>query len=199
MSQATYLINFTTCSLIIPESRVIARLLLEGADEAALDRKIRKENVLQKKSPYTARNYGRIASARLLTMGPGLWKILSEGTVECAGQCCLAGTVKYSPLFGDFLRTRLADEYRRLSESLLKHTWDQYMEGVRSSHPELSELTENTQAKLRQNAFRMLREAGFIEDTRRAKLQRVHVLPELAAYLKDQQESYVLECITVGE
>ena len=47
--------------------------------------------------------------------------------------------------------------------------------------------------------FSMLAEAGYLKDTRSLLLQNVFVDAQLAAYLRDQGETYVLRCLEVAE
>jgi hypothetical protein len=47
--------------------------------------------------------------------------------------------------------------------------------------------------------FFMLAEAGYLSDTQNLLLQNVFVDPQLAAYLLDRGESYVLRCLEVAE
>jgi hypothetical protein len=57
----TYNAEISTGSLMIRESRVIAKLLLEGADEKKWYEAIFVKNLLQKKSPSTARRQTTLA------------------------------------------------------------------------------------------------------------------------------------------
>jgi hypothetical protein len=45
----------------------------------------------------------------------------------------------------------------------------------------------------------MLAEAHYLNDTQNLLLQNVFVDPQLAAYLRDRGESYVLRCLEVAE
>ena len=190
-----YKANFTRCGLIVPETREIARLLLEDATPQAWDQAIRVENRLQARSPATASSYSKEAKSRLSTMGPELWTLAATGNLKLATQACLAATVKHSQLFGDFMKEVILDELKRKTPVLPAYKWSQFMDLKQAHHPNLASISASTQAKLRQNAYRMLAEAGYLNNTREKALQPVFLEPELVDYLTRQQEYSVLECL----
>jgi len=197
-SDQPYKANFTKTSLIVPESRIVADLLLSDVSSEEWDRLIRQENILRKRTGNTAMTYASLARARLQTMTPELWELVRDGSMPVASQAVLAATLKFSPLFGNFLRTTLRDEFRRFSVTLEPRLWDQYIEDVQRAYPQMPAFTESTQGKLKQNAFRMLAEAGFIVDTRSMRLRKIQLEPAVLDYLRNHQEQYVLDCIQVS-
>ena len=192
-----YQANFTKCSLIVPESRVIAGLLLQGVEGSDWDKQIRDLNVLQKRTAKTADSYANLARSRLQTMGADLWELVRDGSVPVATHAVLAATVKFSPLFGDFLRTVVRDQFRRFATHLEARHWDAYIEDSLRSQPSMPTLSDATRVKLRQNAMRMLAEAGFIENTRSLRLRSQQIEPAVLHYLRQHNEQYVLDCLQV--
>ncbi|MDT4869600.1 hypothetical protein FQZ97_1046390 [compost metagenome] len=192
-----YQANFTKCSLIVPESRIVAALLLQGVSGQDWDRQIHELNVLQKRTGKTAVTYANLARSRLQTMGADLWTLVRDGNVPVATHAVLAATVKFSPLFGDFLRTVVRDQFRRFATHLEARHWDAYIEDCQRAQPEMPPLSDSTQVKLRQNAMRMLAEAGFVEDTRSLRLRSQHIEPVVLHYLRQHNEQYVLDCLQV--
>ena len=59
--------------------------------------------------------------------------------------------------------------------------------------------SESTIARLRSAVFSMLAEAGYLKGTRSLLLQNVFVHPQLADYLRQRDETYVLRCMEVAE
>ena len=197
LMSSDYLANFTKCSLIVPETRIVARLLLEGGGDREWERQIYELNVLQKRTAKTAATYANLARSRLQTMGEELWHLVHEGSMPVATHAVLAATVKFSPLFGDFLRTVVRHQFRRFSTHLELRHWDAYVEDCQRAQPDMPTLTDSTRGKLRQNAMRMLAEAGFIDDTRSLRLRSQAIEPAVLNYLRQQNEQYVLDCLQV--
>jgi len=192
-----YQANFTQCSLIVPETRIVAALLLQGVDVQEWDRQIHELNVLQKRTARTADTYANLARLRLQTMSSDLWSLVRDGSVPVATHAALAVTVKFSPLFGDFLRTVVRDQFRRFATHLEARHWDAYIEDSLRAQPNMPTLSDSTRVKLRQNAMRMLAEAGFIENTRNLRLRSQHIEPAVLHYLRQHNEQYVLDCLQV--
>lgn len=192
-----YQANFTKCSLIVPESRIIAGLLLQGVEGSDWDKQVRDLNVLQKRTAKTADSYATLARSRLQTMGAGLWELVLDGSAPVATHAVLAATVKFSPLFGDFMRTVVRDQFRRFATHLEARHWDAYIEDSLRSQPNMPTLSDSTRVKLRQNAMRMLAEAGFIENTRSLRLRSQQIEPAVLHYLRQHNEQYVLDCLQV--
>ena len=192
-----YQANFTQCSLIVPETRIVAGLLLQSVDSQEWDRQIHDLNVLQKRTARTADTYANLARLRLQTMSSDLWALVRDGSVPVATHAALAVTVKFSPLFGDFLRTVVRDQFRRFATHLEARHWDAYIEDSLRTQPNMSTLSDSTRVKLRQNAMRMLAEAGFIENTRSLRLRSQRIEPAVLHYLRQHNEQYVLDCLQV--
>lgn len=192
-----YQANFTKCSLIVPESRIIAGLLLQGVEGSDWDKQVRDLNVLQKRTAKTADSYATLARSRLQTMDAGLWELVRDGSSPIATHAVLAATVKFSPLFGDFMRTVVRDQFRRFATHLEARYWDAYIEDSLRAQPNMPTLSDSTRVKLRQNAMRMLVEAGFIENTRTLRLRSQQIEPVVLHYLRQHNEQYVLDCLQV--
>lgn len=192
-----YLANFTSCALIVPEARIVAGLLLQGVEGQEWDKQVRELNVLQKRTVKTATTYAKQTRARLQTMDAGLWELVRDGSVPVATHAVLAATVKFSPLFGDFMRTVVRDQFRRFATHLEARYWDAYIEDSLRAQPNMPTLSDSTRVKLRQNAMRMLVESGFIENTRTLRLRSQQIEPVVLHYLRQHNEQYVLDCLQV--
>jgi hypothetical protein len=183
--------------LKLPESRVIADLLLGRVDAAGWKDAIIAKNVLQARNPATARRLTQLIRGRLETMGPGLWALVRDAKGEVATQAVFAAAVKNSQLLGDFLEIVVDEQHRRFSAALANKLWDDYLEGCRERDRHMPLWSETTRRRLRSSVFQMLAQARYIENTRSLKLQTVHIADPVLDYLKTHNETYVLRCIQV--
>ena len=115
-----------------------------------------------------------------------------------ATHACLAAAVKHSPLLGDFLDLAVREQYRLFRPALTYPLWEHYIEDCRSRDPSMSVWSESTARRLRSAVFGIIAEAGYIENVRNLKLQKVFIAKEILAYLEEHDERYVLRCIQVG-
>ena len=193
-----YKADITAGSLKVPESRIIAGLLLKGIDERGWKEAIQRDNVLQVKNPATAVRIGRLIRKRLELMEPELWRLVLDGIGTVATHAVLAAAVKHSPLLGDFLNLVIREQYRLFSTALSNKLWDDYLDECRARDPDMPVWNESTRKRLRSSVFQMLAQAGYIENTRSKKLQTVHIALQVLQYLEKYDEHYVLRCLKVS-
>lgn len=193
-----YNADITAGSLKIHESRIIADLLLRQTGEREWIHAIQTENVLQARSPATAKRIARLLRNRLSLMAPDLWRFIRDGSMAVATQACLAAAIKHSALLGDFLDSVVREQYRLFAPNLSVRLWEDYISGCRDRDPEMSEWSESTIARLRSSVFQILAQGGYIENTRIRKLQTVHISEEIIQHLLKQDEHYILRCIQVS-
>lgn len=193
-----YKADITAGALKLPESRLIADLLLRNVDGEGWKDAIVTDNVLQVRNPATARRLTKLIRGRLETMGPDLWKLVRDGKGSVATHAVLAAAVKHSHLLGDFLAIVVAQQYRLFSPAISQRMFDDFLEGCRERDPDMPQWNETTCRRLRSSAFQTLAQAGYIENTRSLKLQTVHIADQVLRYLKVNKEDYVLRCIQVA-
>lgn len=192
-----YRADITVGSLKIPESRIIADLLLRETDEVAWKKVLYEENILQTRSPTTAKKLTRLIRRRLEGMERPLWKLVRDGTGMVATHACLAAAVKHSPLVGDFLDLVVKDQYRIYEKKLTNKLFDEYLIDCRGRDPEMAEWKSSTRERLRSSVFQILAQSGYIDNTQAKTLQTVHIATEVLHYLETHHERYVLQCIQV--
>ena len=79
VAEMRYKADITAGALKLPESRLIADLLLRQVDAEGWKDAIVTKNVLQARNPATASRLTRLIRGRLETMGPDLWKLVRDG------------------------------------------------------------------------------------------------------------------------
>lgn len=185
-------------SLLVPESRKVARLLLEEPNEDRWYQAIVVDNILQKKSPASAIRMGRLIKNRLKLMRPALWRLI-DGNSEVATQALLAAAIKHSRLLSEFMRLVVKREVRAYHNELSLKDWRNFLEECALIDPEINHWAQITRNKLGQVVFRILAEARYIESTRSPKLQSVQIAGEVKKYLLQNNETYVLDCMEIGK
>jgi hypothetical protein len=126
-----YKADITAGALKLPESRLVADLLLHEVDTAGWTDAILTKNILRVRNPATARRLTRLIRARLEPMGPLLWKLARDGNGRVATHAVFAAAVKHSPLLGDFLDIVVREQYKLFCAALTNKLWADYLEGCR--------------------------------------------------------------------
>ena len=195
----TYTTTITSASLRLRESRLIADLLLQHVGHSEWTQAVVEKNVLQMGSVESVRRITGLLRARLEPLGEGLWEMVRDGERQLAIQAVFAAAVKNSRLLGDFMDITMREQRALFAKHLEPRMWIQYIEGCRGRDPDMPHWSDATVARLRSGVFSMLAEAGYLKDTRSLLLQNVFVDTQLASYLRDRTELYVLRCMEVIE
>lgn len=198
INDPTYNAEISAGSLMLKESRIIAGLLLDGADENAWYQAIIVKNVLQKNTPATAKRQTALMRKRLELMTPDLWKLVTKAQSDVALQSLLACAIKHSRLLGDFMLKVLRRHYKEFNKQVLPREWDVFLFECEHIDSTVKNWSENTRNKLGQVVYRILAEARYLDNTRSLKIQPVSVIPEVRRYLLDYNEDYVLKCMEVA-
>ncbi len=193
--QITYNGEIVAGSLLITESRQVARLLLDQADQDQWHQAIVIDNLLQKRSPVAAKRQARLIKNRLSLMRPDLWKIIHTGAADLSAQALLAAAIKHSRLIGDFMEYVVKENWRTFNQKITLRDWINFLEICSQTDPKVAKWTDATRSKLKQIVFRILAEAKYLDSTRSGKLLPVSVFPEIKNYLVSNSENYVLSCM----
>lgn len=136
--------NIVAGSLLIRESQIIARLLLDNVDDQAWHQAIVIENVLQKRSPETAKRQTRLIKERLTLMEAECWKLIVQGTSDVLIQALLAASIKHSPLLGDFMSTVVKSHWQVFKKRISARDWQDYLEMCSQVDPNIQNWTDAT-------------------------------------------------------
>lgn len=180
-------------SLMLPESRRIATLLLTHPTREQWFEALKLDNVLQKKSPATARRQARLIRNRLDTLEEEAWSLIAAGAQEVATQLLFAAAIKHSRILGDFLRDIYAGHLRRLETHLSPaKDWESFMADCLQRDPEIASFSDTTKAKMLQVVLRVLAEGKYVDSTKTLRLTPPHLHPDVVRYLKKHGETSVL-------
>jgi hypothetical protein len=193
-----YSANICAGSLKVPESRIVAGLLLKGISGDDWHHAMVEQNVLQARNTVSAVRIGRLVRQRLELMKPDLWRLVRDGSGPVATQAILAAAIKHSPLLGDFLDLVVREQFRIFNTTLSRKLFDDYLYGCRGRDPEMPEFNQTTRRKLQTTIYHILVQSGYLADTRTLNLQRVFIAEPVVAYLERNREYYVLRCMKVG-
>lgn len=170
-------------SLMLPESRRIAKLLQGRPTPKQWESALKKENLLQKK-PATARRQARLIRNRLETLDDEGLRLVAEGEGELSGQVLLAAAMRHSRLLSDFLRHVYWADLRQLENTLSHRRWEAFIAECERRDEAVGQWALSTRKKLFQVIVRILAEAKYLDSTRSMGLTPPMLHPKARAYLK---------------
>lgn len=116
---ASYNAEMVAGALLERESRVIAQLLLDGADDKDWSDHLLRDNVLQKRSIKTIKRQASLIRHRIEPLGKDAWKLVAKGSAEVTRQMLLVACIKHNRLFGDFVLNVVRERYKTSGGLLL--------------------------------------------------------------------------------
>ena len=190
---ALYNAEISAGSLMIPESRRIARLLLSHPSAEQWFEALKLDNILQKKTPATARRQARLIRNRLDMLDDEAWTLIADGSQEVATQLLFAAAIKHSRVLADFLRDVYAGHLRRLEHNLSPaKDWEAFLSECVQRDPDVASFSDTTKAKMLQVVVRVLAEGKYLDSTKTLRLTPPHLHPDVVRYLKQHEENTVL-------
>ncbi|MCG9052531.1 DUF1819 family protein [Laribacter hongkongensis] len=190
-----YSAQLSAGSLLVPESRQLAPLLLQHPDEAAWQYAIKVDNVLQKTSPATAWRMARLIRQRLACLDEAGLSMVANDSLEVATQMLLLAAVRHSRLLGDYMIDIYRGRLRRLETRLNPKDWAVFVHECEQRDPSVCEWTTSTRAKLLQVVLRILAEAGYLDSTRSLRMTPPLLHPRVRAYLVASKDHYAREAM----
>lgn len=187
-------------SLMLPESRRIARLLLTHPSNEQWFEALKVDNMLQKKTPATAKRQARLIRNRLDTLNAEGWMLIADGPQEAAIQLLFAAAIKHSRILADFFRDIYAGHLRRLEQHLSPaKDWEAFLADCVQRDPEFANFSASTKAKLLQVVVRVLAEARYVDSTKTLRLTPPHLHPDVVRYLKRLGETTLLSSMDMTQ
>jgi len=182
-------------SLMVRESRIVAELLLAGADDAAWKASIMDENRLQKTRPASAKRMAQAIRKRLERLPPAFWQTLRDGDDQLATQVAFCAALARNLLLVEFLETVVADAFVVQSETLEPYQWDDFLADRAYRDPAITGWAASSRRKMGQVAFRMLCEVGLMTNNRNRKLRPLLLRPEVVELLEQHHLERLLDCL----
>lgn len=162
MTVTPYRLSFTTGGLFINESNMAADLYLESRDWQHVRDQVRTENLLQVRTAAAALRISKEIVARLELLTNQELECIVDGSIRERGYLLWSAACRRYAFIRDFAVEVLREFFVTLRQELHLEDFDAFFNGKALWHEELDSTAPSTQNKLRQNLFRMLREADLI-------------------------------------
>ncbi|EMF9069854.1 TPA: DUF1819 family protein [Vibrio vulnificus] len=190
-----YLGDLIGGSLMIKESQLIADLLLTQPSKEQWDDAIVNQNILQKRSPASAKRNAATIKKRIGSLSNEFLSALANANHEAAAQLMMAATLINSPLLADFMRTVVMDAKRMYRESIDNKDWEYFWEDKCRLYPEFAEMSESSTYKIAQVAFKVMTDGGFLESTKSKVLTNIYIEPDVRSLLIEMDKEDIIQAM----
>ena len=181
MSPQRYKLSFTTGGLFLQEAPLVAECYLSIGNWQSTRDKVREENLLQVRTSTAATRISKELIARLELLSLNELKFLITTTRREQGYLLWAATCRRYTFIHDFAVEVLREHFLTLRYHLTLNDFDAFVNSKAVWHAELDDLAASTLQKLRQNLFRMLKDADLLSTS--GLIQPTLLTPQLAKLL----------------
>jgi hypothetical protein len=176
-----YRLSFTTGGLFLQEAPIVVERYLALRDWPQTRNQVRNDNLLQVRTAAAALRISKELIARLELLESDELEELINGSARDRGYLLWVAACRRYAIIHDFAIEVLREHYLLLRRQLSFGDYDAFYNAKALWHSELDEIAQSTQHKLRQNLFRMLRDADLISDQQH--IQTAMLSPRLAQLL----------------
>ena len=162
MSRDRYSLSFTAASLYINPSLDAAKLYLETNDWDFVKSEFIRQNMLQSRTTSALRRTTAELIPRLQTLSTAELQFFVECSPTEQGYILWIAICRRYVFIADLTLEVIADRVATLMLTLNYADFDAFYQSKALQHAELDEVSDSTRKKLREVAFRMLREAGLL-------------------------------------
>ena len=159
-----YRLSFTTGGLFVHESVTVAKSYLHIGDWTETRAKVRQQNLLQVRTAAAATRISKEVTARLQELSSEELSALLDLSLRDQANLLWVAVCRRYPFIREFATEVLREHFLVLRRRLVFADFDHFLNGKALWHAELDNIAKSTQLKLRQNLFRMLREANLLSD-----------------------------------
>jgi len=154
--------SFTTASLLLTESRVLAALHGELHDWDAVRSRALVDNLVQARTSGTRARIVNEVTSRLRLLGDRELHVLNQGSLPEQASVLWVAVCRRYPLIRDFALEVMQPRYRELRLVLTAEDFDTFFNRKAEWHPELERMAASTRKRLRPALFHMMRQAGLL-------------------------------------
>jgi hypothetical protein len=195
MNNSRYRLSFTTGGLFSQESAMVAELYLRTREWDLTRNKVRAENLLQVRTAAAALRISKEVVTRLEQLSTPELQCVVDGTIRERNYLLWAAACRRYEFIREFAVEVLRDYYVTLRQELTLQDYEAFFNNKAIWHDELDNLKPSTQIKLRQNMFRMMRDADLISVQN--IIQPAMFTPRIAELLSTQgREAFLIYPLT---
>ncbi|MBC3881562.1 DUF1819 family protein [Undibacterium sp. LX40W] len=176
-----YRLSFTTGGLFIAETPSIVEIYLDLGDWKKVRDMVREKNLLQVRTSTASLRISKEVVARLEFLTQEELEELVYLNFRDLGYLLWVAVCRRYSFIRDFATEVVREHYLVLRRHLPLSDFDAFLNSKSLWHEELDSIAPSTSKKLRQNLFRMLREANLVDDN--LHIQAAMVSPRLAQVL----------------
>ena len=167
-----YLLSFTAATVLAIDMRILAKDYLECQNWNDVLLHVRKDNILQRRTVSTSSRIASELITRLQKLNNEELEYLANSDIEICKMLSWVAICRTYDFIRDFAIEVVREHYLFGTMNVTYTDYASFINMKSEFHPELNSVTEATLQKLRQVLFKMMSEAGIIEE-------KTHIIPTI--------------------
>ena len=188
ISVSKYKMSFTSSTLRRRESAIIAEMYLRLLDWAAVYSEVLSQNVLQLNAVRSQKRIFAEIKLRLTHLTSHELQILAANDSADAEVILWLAICRTYAFIGEFAKEVIHEKYVSFQRTVDICDYNLFFEKKSILHPELNELTDSTQEKMRQVIFKLLKESSIID--RNKEILATYLSPAVSPLLTAEDRGY---------
>ena len=195
VSELEYSARLTGQSFLMYEFKIIAKLRKEGFLDKDIREKVLEENLFQYKHKSSIRRRLTPLIHRINTIDDTLINMLLDDPLGEGLIINLYAIMKNDRLVYEFMSQVVRERITSNDLYLEKKDINVFITEKKEQSEVVSKWSDGTIAKIKQVIFRILSEAGLLEDIKTGKLSRLIIRPEFKDYIIDIGDGAYIEAM----
>lgn len=161
-----YKLSFTTGSLFVRGSALLAELYLKEKDWGIARKIALEKNILQSRRGSSSKRVIREIALRLSTLEDSEVGLFMEGNIPEQRLLSFVAVCRYYRFVRDFVIEVVRDNWLQFKTVVDDVDYSRFYEDKELVHEELASVAESTRIKIKQVLFRILAEAGLLSSVK---------------------------------
>lgn len=166
-----YQLSMTAAALRYHEAKIVAELFNETRNWNTVEKRVLGDNLLQKSTSATARREFGELKHRLSTLSDATLRAFCTDDLNELKYLAFLSCIKYYRLLNDFMIEVVRNKIQMFDYQILESDWANFIESKKAHVPKIGQSSETTLKKIRQVIFKMLCDAGIIDDIKHRIIQ----------------------------
>lgn len=177
---------------LFPETRITAKLKIQGLETEEIIEKIVDENLFQYPTEKTINSIAKACLRRLGFVDENLVHKLANGAVQEAKQISLYALMKDNKLVWDFMINVIGEKYRNQDLSFSNKDIYAFTTNMQEQNLQIAGWTDETIKKIRVVLKNILLENDYVSDAKSQTLNYVLLNYDLEMYIKKMKDNKAL-------
>lgn len=166
--------GITREQFLFPETRITARLLLEGKSDEEVVECILSDNLFQYPTERMIKNLAKVCIRRVRCLeDDSLIRVLANDSFEPAKQVCLYGMMKDNRLIWDFMMTVIGEKYTSQNLSFSRSDVNEFFLRLQEQDDLVASWSESTIKKIISVIMSVLVQNGYLDSFRATAINPV--------------------------